>query len=278
MAKNFLATAMIWLVALLISSVFLYLLSDMLIHGMARLSLAYLVDAPLDAGRSGGIAPIIVATAIIVLIAITAAAPLGLATAVLLTEFTRQKSGFGRFVEHSLDVLASVPSIIFGLFGNAFFCLYLGLGFSLLSGGLTLACMALPILIRTAVEGLRSAPDDYRLAAAALGMTRSAALLHLLLPAAAPALAAGLMLGIGRAGAETAALIFTSGYVDRMPASWFDSGRALSVHIYDLAMNVPGGDASAQAAALVLILLLFAINSLAMGLTRHWQRGRIHSI
>ncbi len=278
MSKDFLATVMIWLTALLISGFFLYLLTDMLIHGLDRLSWAYLLDAPLDAGRSGGIAPIVTATAILVLIAIIVAAPLGLATAVLLTEFTRQKSHFGRFVERSLDVLASVPSIIFGLFGNAFFCLFLGLGFSLLSGGLTLACMALPILIRSAVEGLRSAPDEYRLAAAALGMTRGAALLHLLLPTAAPALAAGLMLGIGRAGAETAALIFTSGYVDRMPESWFDSGRALSVHIYDLAMNVPGGDASAHAAALVLVLLLFTINSIAMGLTRRWQRGRIHSL
>ena len=121
-------------------------------------------------------------------------------------------------------------------------------------------------------------PNDYRLATAALGMTRSAALMHLLLPAAAPALIAGLMLGIGRAGAETAALIFTSGYVDRMPNSVFDSGRALSVHIYDLSMNVAGGDANAHASALVLIIILLTINCIAMGLASHWLQRRIISI
>ncbi len=221
MDKNKLATLLIYLVALLITALFICILSDIIIHGISQISWDYLTKLPSDAGRAGGIAPVIVSTGLIVFVAIIIAAPLGLATAVLLSEFTQQHSVFGRIVERCLDVLASVPSIVFGLFGNAFFCIYLGLGFSILSGGLTLACMVLPILIRTAVEGLRSAPDDYRFAAAALGMTRYAALVHLLLPAATPAIIAGLMLGIGRAMAETAALIFTSGYVDRMPDSVF---------------------------------------------------------
>lgn len=270
MTKNGFATLLIWLMAVLVSGVFVWLLADIIIHGLPKLSWSFLIEAPQNAGRSGGIGPIILATGLIILIAIATSAPLGLATAVLLSEFTRHGGVFGRLVRRSLDVLAGVPSIVFGLFGNAFFCIYLGLGFSILSGGLTLACMVLPILIRTAEEGLRSVPNDYRLAAAALGMSRSAALVHLLLPAAIPALVAGLLLGIGRAGAETAALIFTSGYVDRMPDSLFNSGRALSVHIYDLSMNVAGGDASAFASALVLIMLLLIINSIAMSLAEHW--------
>ena len=275
MLKNKLATLLICLVALLIAATFICILTDIVMHGFSQISWVYLTESPSDAGRAGGIAPIIVSTGLIVLIAIIIAAPLGLSTAVLLSEFTQQKSVFGRFVERCLDVLASVPSIVFGLFGNAFFSIYLGLGFSILSGGLTLACMVLPILIRTSVEGLRSAPDDYRFSAAALGMTRTAALFHLLLPAATPAIIAGLMLGIGRAMAETAALIFTSGYVDRMPDSVFDSGRALSIHIYDLSMNVAGGDNKAHAATLVLIVMLLIINSMAMGLANHWQNKRI---
>jgi len=275
MDKNKLATLLIYLVALLVTALFICILSDIILHGISQISWEYLTESPRDAGRAGGIAPIIVSTGLIVFVAIIIAAPLGLATAVLLSEFTQQHSVFGRIVERCLDVLASVPSIVFGLFGNAFFCIYLGLGFSILSGGLTLACMVLPILIRTAVEGLRSAPDDYRFAAAALGMTRYSALVHLLLPAATPAIIAGLMLGIGRAMAETAALIFTSGYVDRMPDSVFDSGRALSIHIYDLSMNVAGGDSKAHAAALVLIVMLLIINSMAMGLAKYWQNKRI---
>ncbi len=275
MFKNKLATVLIWLVALIIIIVFICILTDIMIQGVSQISWAYLTQAPSDAGREGGIAPIIVSTGLIVLLAIIIAAPLGLATAVLLSEFMQKKTLFGRFIERCLDVLASVPSIVFGLFGNAFFSLYLGLGFSILSGGLTLACMVLPILIRTAVEGLRAAPDDYRYSAAALGMTRYAALIHLLLPAATPAIVAGLMLGIGRAMAETAALIFTSGYVDRMPDSVFDSGRALSIHIYDLSMNVAGGDSKAHAAALVLIVMLLIINGLAMRFANRWQNKRI---
>lgn len=270
MFKNTLTTAIIWLTAVLVSGIFVWLLTDIIIHGLPKLSWSFLVEAPKNAGRSGGVGPIIVSTVLILAVAIITAVPLSLTTAVLLSEFTRHDSVFARLVRRSLDVLAGVPSIVFGLFGNAFFCIYLGLGFSILSGGLTLACMVLPILIRSAEEGLQATPNDYRLATAALGMSRSAALFHLLLPSAAPALVAGLLLGLGRAVAETAALIFTSGYVDRMPDSLFDSGRALSVHIYDLSMNVAGGDASAYSTALVLILLLLIINSIALSLAKQW--------
>lgn len=275
MLNNRLAMIIVWLTALLISGIFIWLISDIVLQGLANLSGSFLLEPPQNMGRSGGIGPILVSTGLLLFVALLSATPLALATAVLLSEFARNYSLFGHFVQRSLDLLAGVPSIIFGLFGNAFFCIYLGLGFSILSGGLTLACMILPILIRTAVEGLRAVPDDYRLATAALGISRNTALMHLLLPAAAPALAAGLMLGIGRAGAETAALIFTSGYVDRMPDSVFDSGRALSVHIYDLSMNVAGGDTNAHTSALVLIISLLIINSIAMGLANLWQHRRI---
>src|SRR5262249_1418749 len=150
------------------------------------------------------------------------------------------------------------------------FCRLLGLGFSILSGGLTLACMVLPILIRSVEEGFRAVPDEYRVGAAALGLSRTATLRHLLLPAAVPGLIVGLVLGLGRAIAETAALIFTSGYVDRMPESLFDSGRSLSIHIFDLSFNVPGGDGNAYATALVLVVLLFLINGVASWLGDRW--------
>jgi len=263
------------LIALTISSLFVCLLGDIVIHGISGLSWSYLTTAPEDAGRSGGIAPILVSTGLILLVTVITATPLSLATAVLLTEFITPKHWLGQLIEHSLHVLASIPSIIFGLFGNAFFCLYLGLGYSILSGGLTLSCMVLPILIHTITEGLRLAPNDYRLAAAALGMTRIATFRYLLLPVTSPALIAGLILGIGRALAETAALVFTSGYVDRMPESLFDSGRSLSIHIYDLSMNIAGGEYPAYRASLVLIILLFIMNSLAMGLIQYWQKKTI---
>src|SRR5262249_21132058 len=152
------------------------------------------------------------------------------------------------------------PSPVFRLVAHAFLCKPPGMGFSILSGGLPLACMVLPLLIRSTEEGFRAVPNEYRHGAAALGISRTSTLFRLLLPAALPGLAVGLVLGIGRALAETAALIFTSGYVDRMPESLLDSGRSLSIHIFDLSMNVSGGDPNAYASALVLVVLLLVIN------------------
>lgn len=262
----------VYLAVLTVCAVFLWILVDLLRGGFAHLSWNFLIESPRDAGRAGGIGSILVSTMLILLVALGAALPLAWTTAALLAEYVPVTSKFGMVVRYSLQVLAGVPSIVFGLFGNAFFSLYLGLGFSILSGGLTLACMLLPILVSTAEAGLRAVPDSYRLSAAALGMTRAATLIRLLLPIAAPALAAGLLLGIGRAVAETAALLFTSGYVDRMPGSLLDSGRALALHIFDLSMNVPGGDVPAYASVLVLVAMLLCINIFAMQLVQSWQR------
>jgi phosphate transport system permease protein len=267
----------VYFAAFLVCAAFVWIVGDLVRGGMAHLSWDFLVDSPRDAGRAGGIGSILVSTALVLVVALMAALPLGWAAAALLAEYVPADGGFGYAVRYSLQVLAGVPSIVFGLFGNAFFSVYLGMGFSILSGGLTLACMLLPILASTADAGLRAVPDAYRLSAAALGMSRTATLFHLLLPAAAPALVAGLLLGIGRAIAETAALLFTSGYVDRMPGSLLDSGRTLAIHIFDLSMNVSGGDAPAHASALILVVALLLINIVAMRLAAGWQRGKIMS-
>ncbi len=270
-------TAAIWLSAALVAAALLWIVGDLARLGLAHLSLDFLLSAPQNAGRSGGIGPILVSTLLIISVTLAVALPLGLMVAVWLAEFTRRGDTLGNAIRLSLDVMAGVPSIVFGLFGNAFFSIYLGMGFSILSGGLTLACMILPVFIRTCEMGLTAVTDAWRQGAAALGMTRSAAVWHILLPAAAPAIAAGLTLGIGRATAETAALIFTSGYVDRMPESLLDSGRSLAVHIYDLSMNVTGGDPAAHASALVLIALIVVFNLLAQGLSDRWLHRRLTS-
>jgi len=273
--RDRIVTVLVWTCAGVVTVIFLWLLGDLVWHGLGRLSWEFLSAAPKKAGRAGGIGPILVSTGLILSVCLAVALPIGVGAAVLLAEFTRDSSLFGRLTRRSLDVLSGVPSIVFGLFGNAFFCKILGLGFSILSGGLTLACMVLPILIRSTEEGFRAVPGEYRMSAAALGLSQTATLFHLLLPAAVPGLVVGLVLGIGRAIAETAALIFTSGYVDRMPESLFDSGRALSIHIFDLSMNVPGGDSNAYGAALVLVGLLLVINGTASWLADHWLHRRI---
>jgi phosphate transport system permease protein len=271
--------AAVWAAPVLVAAPFLWLLGDVAVRGAAALwpgeagSIAsalaelpgemvrFLTAEPEHAGRGGGIGPILVSTALILAVCMAAALPFGLGTSMLLSEFVSERGRFGNLVRRSLDVLAGVPSIVFGLFGNALFCRLLGMRFSILAGGLTLACMVLPLLIRAAEEGFRSVPASQRQAAAALGFSRWATVFRVVLPQAAPGIVAGLILGVGRALAETAALIFTSGSVDRMPRSLADSGRSLSVHIYYLAMNVTGGNPNAYASALVLVALLVVINA-----------------
>jgi phosphate transport system permease protein len=265
-----LAALALWGIALGVMGTLGWILVDLLRFGLGGVSWSFLTEAPRDAGRAGGIGPILVSTVWILAVSLVVAVPLGVGCAAYLAEWAPTGAPLGRAVRRSLDLLAAVPSIVFGLFGMVFFSQILGLGFSILSGGLTLACMVLPILIRATEAGFRSAPQELRQGAAALGLSRTAALRHLLLPAAVPGLVVGLVLGIGRALAETAALIFTSGYVTRMPSSLLDSGRALSVHIYDLAMNVPGGEGNAYATALVLIVLLMAINGTASWAAEAW--------
>ncbi len=263
--------AAVWAVVL----VFALILFDLLRYGLAGVSWSFLTEAPRSAGREGGIGPMLVSTGLILFVALAATIPLGLCAAVAMAEWLPYRARFARFARISLDVLAGMPSIVFGLFGNAFFSIYLGMGLSIWSGGLTLACMALPLFVRATEEALRSVPESYRAGGDALGMTRTRTLLRIVLPSALPGIMAGVILAIGRALAETAALIFTSGYVDRMPGALSDSGRALSVHIYDLAMNVTGGSANAYSSALTLIALLILINGMAVWLTHHGLYRRL---
>ena len=277
--RDRIVTAAAWGAALLVLAGFAWLLGDLMLHAAGHLSWSFLVDAPRNAGRAGGIGPVLVSTLLLLGVALAVVLPVGVGTAIWLAEYGPRAGAHGgglhRAVRLCLDTLAGVPSIVFGLFGNAFFCGVLGLGYSIAAGGLTLACMVLPVFVSTAERGLSMVNDDWRTAAAALGMSRASVLWQVLLPAAAPALTAGLMLAMGRAAAETAALIFTSGYADRMPESLADSGRSLAVHVYDLAMNVSGGDAAAYASALVLVALMIVIHLGAQVLSERWLGRRV---
>ncbi len=243
-------------------------------NGLQILSWEFLSSHPVDAGRGGGIAPILVSTLGIVLVSLAAALPLSFGVAVMLTEGFKPGSWPATVVRCSLDILAGVPSVVFGLFGLSLFCRQLGLGYSILAGGLTLACMILPTLARSLAFSLDAAAMAHRTGGAALGLSRQAVLLRVMLPVALPGICAGIVLALTRALAETAVLLFTSGYSDRMPESLLDSGRSVSVHIYDLATNVPGGTPNAYGSALALLLLLGLLSFVVHTLTR-WMHRRM---
>ena len=260
-----------FIAAFIVVSGFFAITFDLIKNGTSGLSWEFIIGEVNDSGRSGGIGPVLVSTGMILLSCLVFALPLGFGTALWLSEFSA-KTRASKFILAGIDLLASVPSVVFGLFGMVFFCHVMKLGFSITSGGLTLACMILPIIIRTTLIGLQGAPNNLRLGAAALGISRVSTIRHLLMPVAVPGVVVGTTLGISRALAETAALIFTSGYATRWPSGFSDSGRSLSIHIFDLAMNVPGGAARAASSALLLMLALLVINFTATSLADRWLK------
>ncbi|HEN8707910.1 TPA: phosphate ABC transporter permease PstA [Pseudomonas putida] len=245
-------------------SLFLTVFSE----GGSVLDWAFLIGEPEQAGRSGGIGPIILSTVWVLLVCLGLAVPLGLGTALFLVEQLRPDGRLNLILQWALDGLGAVPSVVFGLFGHRLFVIELGWGYSLLAGGCTLACMVLPLFIRGCEQALRDCPNSYQQAAAGLAISRIGYLRRVLLPFAAPGIAAALVLSAGRALGETAVLLFTAGYVMRWPEGLFDSGRTLAVHIYDLAMNVSGGSPASAATALVLLGFALIIQLAA------WRIGR----
>ncbi|MDX1589734.1 MAG: phosphate ABC transporter permease PstA [Oleiphilaceae bacterium] len=251
------------------------MLFDLLRLGLPVLGWEFLLGEPENAGRAGGIFPLLVSTGWILLVCLAVSVPVGLGCAVFLSEWLPPQSTLSRGIGLSLDALSGVPSIIFGLFGYQVFAITLGMGFSILSGGLALACMVLPFIVRTSQQALSAVPDSYRQAARALSLSRTGMLWRVVLPSASPGIAAGVVLATGRALGETAVLIFTAGYVMRQPGSVLDSGRALAVHIYDLATNVTGGTGHGAATALVLLaLILMATTGVRSG-AGLWSRSML---
>jgi phosphate transport system permease protein len=212
-------------------------------------------------GKEGGILPTLVGTILLPLLAIGIAVPLGVGTAIYLTEYTRE-TRMTRALRFGTDCLAGIPSIIFGLFGFIFFVVMLKMGWCLLSGALTLAIMVLPTIIRTSEEAIRSVPNAYREVSFSLGATRWETVMKVILPNALPGIVTGMILGVGRSIGETAAVIFTAGSSLRMPMSVFDSVRTMSVHFYILAREGISNE-KAYATAAVLIISVLLINLVA---------------
>jgi len=239
----------------------LWLITCTLILGLPQLRLETFLISPSDAGRAGGLLSIIISTLLILTITLVISVPLASATALAMTYFRRYFLKLSRLLSLSLDVLSAIPSVIFGLFGNVLFVEKLNLGHSILSGGLTLAFMILPTMVRTLESSYHEIEKGYAKTTEALGINFSTFIYQIVFPLGLPALIFATILGMTRAMAETAALLFTSGYSDRMPESVLDSGRSMSVHIYELAMNVPGGDKNAYLTAALLVFILLTINS-----------------
>ena len=256
-----LARALVWGAALATLGVLLLVIAHILTEGLPYVTPEFLLGSPQRMGREGGILPTIVGTLALTVVAILIATPLGVGTAIYLTEYTRE-GRLTRLIRFGTESLAGVPSIIFGLFGFVFFVITLGMGWSILSGGLTLAAMILPTIIRTSEEAIRSVPRAYRDVSFSLGATRWQTVTRAVLPSALPGIATGVILGIGRSVGETAAVILTAGSALRMPTSLFSPTRTMAVHFYILAREGISLE-MAYATGAVLVLVVLAVNVVA---------------
>jgi phosphate transport system permease protein len=267
------AKIVIWSAALLVIVLLLAIMIYILLKGVPTLNWQFLSEIPRDMGRSGGILSTVVGTLLVTAVAIVVATPLGVGTAFYLTEYTRE-GRVTRIIRFSAESLAGIPSIVYGLFGFIFFVIYLKLGWSILSGGLTLAVMILPTIIRTSEEAIRTVPSLYRDVSFSLGGTKWQTITRAVIPSALPGIAIGIILGIGRCVAETAAVILTAGSALRMPISLFSPARTMAVHFYILAREGISME-RAYGTAAILIILILLVNVVAnMLVNRFVARGR----
>lgn len=225
---------------------------------------AFILEEPRRAGRVGGISTIILNTLFMIFLTILFAGPIGVAAAVYLTEYARQ-SRINEILRFGTETLAGIPSIIFGLFGFIVFVMYLDFGAGLLSGTLTVTFMILPTIIRASEEAIKSVPQTLRESSLALGATKLQTVTRVVIPAAVPGIMTGLILAIGRAVGETAALLFTMGANYELAEGFFSSARVMSVHLYMLVREgISFERAFATGTILILIILIinFATNKL----------------
>lgn len=250
----------------------------LLIKGLPAITWSFLTEMPRDSMTAGGILPCIIGTIALSLGTMVVAFPLGVASAVYLNEYAKPGRML-RLIRLGINNLAGVPSVVFGLFGLAFFVTFFGLGVSLISGILTLSILVLPVIIGTAEEALRSVPQTYREASLGLGATKWQTIRLVVLPAALPGMLTGAILGLSRVAGETAAIMFTAAvfYTPSLPTSLGDSIMALPYHIYVLATAGTEIDKTRPlqyGTALVLIVLVLGMNLTAILYRAHLQKRR----
>ncbi|MBF0117500.1 MAG: phosphate ABC transporter permease PstA [Desulfobacterales bacterium] len=236
--------------------------------GMQAISWTFLTEMPTDSMTKGGILPCIIGTFILSLCSIGIAFPIGVSSAIYLNEYAKSGTVL-RIIRLCINNLAGVPSVVFGLFGLAFFVIWLNLGVSLISGSLTLAVLTLPVIIGATEEALKAVPHTYREASLALGATKWQTIYKVVLPTALPGILTGGILGLARAAGETAPIMFTAAvfYNPSLPSSIFSKIMALPYHIYVLATagtEIEKTRPLQYGTALVLIVLVLGMNLIAI--------------
>ncbi|MDD2474879.1 MAG: phosphate ABC transporter permease PstA [Dysgonamonadaceae bacterium] len=264
------------LLGLIVVGILFWILGFIVYNGIGVISWEFLTTSPTEGMTSGGIFPAIVGTLCLVVGSMIFAFPLGVMSAI----YTNEYAGNGwiiSFIRIMTNNLASIPSIVFGLFGMALFVNTLGFGDSILAGSLTLGLLVLPLVIRTTEEALKAVPDSYRTGSLALGASKLQTIRKVVIPLAFPNIITGLILSIGRVSGETAPILFTVAayFLPKLPSSIFDQVMALPYHLYVIATSGTDIEASlpfAYGTALILISIVLLMNLLASIIRRHFGK------
>lgn len=261
-------------ITLALGGIILYIL----VNGISVISWDFIFTPPTDAMTKGGIMPAILGTIYLTVGAIAIGLPLGIASAVYLTEYARQGRVI-RLIKVGINCLAGVPSVVFGLFGLGFFVIFLKFGSSILSGSLTLGFLILPTIIGASEEALKAVPQTFREASLSLGVSKWQTIYRIVLPNALPGILTGSILGIGRAAGETAPIMFTAAayFTAKLPGSVFDEVMALPYHIYVLATagtNIEATRPIQFGTALVLVAVVLGIDLIAIVIRGSMRRNK----
>ncbi len=247
-----------------------YILSN----GLPYLNLNFILTAYSETNENlKGILPMIINTFYIVVITLLISCPIGIASAIYMTQYAKQ-GHIIKIIRFTTEILSGIPSIIFGLFGYYFFCNTLRLGTSILSGSLTMAICVLPTIIRTTEESLLSVDPSYKEGAIALGASKIKVILEIVLPCSLPGITTAIILAMGRIIGESAALLYTSGMAYSLPegilSHILSSGRTLTLHLYQTAKqaNTPDSFQIAFKSASVLLIMVFILNAIAWLISR----------
>ena len=261
--RDRLATALLWACMGTTLAILGGILLFLVVRGAGTLSWEFFTQPPRDSMTKGGILTPLIGTIQLVFVAMAFAFPVGILTAVYLNEYAREDR-FTKLLRLAVRSLAGVPSVVFGLFGLSFFVIFLKFGSSLLSAGLTLGCLALPVIVGASEAALKAVPQDYRDASYAIGATRWQTIRKVVLPAAFPAILTGGILSVGRVAGETAPVIFTGAafFTPDFAKSLFSEVMALPYHVLILATagtNIEETRGIQYGTILVLLLVVLGI-------------------
>jgi phosphate transport system permease protein len=276
---------------LIVLTILAVILFDVVRHGLPRLTIGFLTQAPREGMTAGGIFPAIIGMLEMVVLMTLAGVPVGVATAIYLHEYASPISPITRAIRIAVANLAGVPSIVFGLFGLGFFVQFLGAGIdkaffhgekvfgqpALIWAALTMAVLTLPVVIVATEEALRAVPRELREASLALGATKFQTVIHVAVPQASPGILTGTILAVSRGAGEVAPILFTGAayFLPQLPKGLSSQFMSPSYHVYVLSTQSPDVDATQPilyATVLVLLLLTFALNVAAVVVRSRMRR------